>query len=123
MTLKTTKEQRDALLIKIDDPDFTVYNSVVRDLCHDADRARELEKQLDTAWENNKIIDKSRIEEMAKRDTLTAELAELRVKLDEALNRMDRARDILIKGTPTRECNWGVLDTADLRALKEQEKL
>ena len=51
MTLKTTKEQRDALLIKLDDPDFnvyntiTVYNSVVRDLCHDADRARELEKE------------------------------------------------------------------------------
>ena len=51
MTLKTTKEQRDALLIKLDDPDFavyntvTVYNSVVRDLCHDADMARKLEKE------------------------------------------------------------------------------
>ena len=59
MTLKTTKEQRDALLIKLDDPDFnvyntiTVYNSVVRDLCHDADRAGELEKEvarLDDGW-------------------------------------------------------------------------
>ena len=51
MTLKTTKEQRDALLIKLDDPDFavyntvTLYNSVVRDLCHDADMARKLEKE------------------------------------------------------------------------------
>ena len=43
MTLKTTKEQRDALLIDIDDPDFAVYNSVARDLCHDAGRAEELE--------------------------------------------------------------------------------
>jgi hypothetical protein len=41
--LKTTKEQCDALLIDIDDPDVTVYPSVVRDLCHDADRAREWE--------------------------------------------------------------------------------
>ena len=69
MTLKTTKEQRDALLIKLDDPDFnvyntiTVYNSVVRDLCHDADRARELGEEnadlrakLDGAYEKAALV-------------------------------------------------------------------
>ena len=59
MTLKTTKEQREALLIKLDDPDFnvyntiTVYNSVLRDLCHDADEARKMETEmmrLDAGW-------------------------------------------------------------------------
>ena len=49
-------------------------------------------------------------------------LADLRAKLDEALRRMDRARDILTEGAPTLKWTWGILDTSDLRALKEQEK-
>lgn len=35
--------------------------------------------------------------------------------LTQAIERMDRARDILTKGNPTPECNWGMLDTSDLR--------
>ena len=46
MTLKTTKEQRDALLTYYVDPDVTVYNSVLRDLCHDADEARRMETEM-----------------------------------------------------------------------------
>ena len=65
MTLKTTKEQRDALLIKIDDPDFTVYNSVVRDLCHDADMAEELEKEL-IAQDQNVVDLMNQVAEMSK---------------------------------------------------------
>lgn len=34
-----------------------------------------------------------------------------------ALERMDRARNILTSGNPTPERNWGMLDTSDLRAL------
>lgn len=34
-----------------------------------------------------------------------------------ALERMDRARNILTSGNPTPTCNWGMLDTSDLRAL------
>lgn len=33
----------------------------------------------------------------------------------DAFKRMDRARVILTKDEPTPECNWGMLDTADLR--------
>ena len=55
-------------------------------------------------------------------DELARRHADLRAKLDEALCRMDRARDILTKGTTTLECNWGVLDTSDLRPPKEEEK-
>jgi hypothetical protein len=40
--------------------------------------------------------------------------------LEMALERMDRARNILTDGKPTRECNWGMLDTSDLRALIPQ---
>ena len=46
MTLKTTKEQRTALLIFIADPDVIIYDNVVRDLCHDAGRAEELEEEI-----------------------------------------------------------------------------
>ena len=53
---------------------------------------------------------------------LDEENADLRAKLASAINRMDRARNVLTGGTPTLECNWGLLDTEDLRALKEQEK-
>lgn len=35
--------------------------------------------------------------------------------LREALERMDRARNILTNGSPTPDCNWGMLDTSDLR--------
>ena len=34
----------------------------------------------------------------------------------EALQRMERARDILTDGKPTPTCNWGLLDTGDLIA-------
>ena len=37
--------------------------------------------------------------------------------LEMALNRMDRARNILTNGKPSRECNWGMLDTSDIRNL------
>jgi hypothetical protein len=36
--------------------------------------------------------------------------------LSEALDRMDRARSILTDDNPRPECNWGMLDTSDLRA-------
>lgn len=36
--------------------------------------------------------------------------------LSSALERMDRARNILTKGNPTPSNNWGMLDTSDLRA-------
>ena len=40
-----------------------------------------------------------------------------------ALERMDRARNILTNGSPTPACNWGMLDTSDLRkALAQPEQ-
>jgi hypothetical protein len=40
--------------------------------------------------------------------------------LEQALERMDRARDILTNGNPRPECNWGLLDTAELRQALAQ---
>lgn len=36
-----------------------------------------------------------------------------------AMERMDRARNILTNGNPRPECNWGMLDTTDLRSNAE----
>lgn len=36
-----------------------------------------------------------------------------------AMERMDRARNILTNGNPRPECNWGMLDTTDLRSNVE----
>ena len=41
-----------------------------------------------------------------------AEAVEL---LHRAMERMDRARNVLTGGKPTPICNWGMLDTSDLR--------
>ena len=38
-----------------------------------------------------------------------------REALKQAIARMDRARRILTDGNPTPNCNWGMLDAADLR--------
>lgn len=42
-------------------------------------------------------------------------VAALRAALDDALARMDRARNLLTGGRPTPTCNWGMLDTSDIR--------
>jgi hypothetical protein len=39
----------------------------------------------------------------------------LRALLNDALDRMDRARHVLTNGNPRPECNWGVLDTSAAR--------
>lgn len=36
--------------------------------------------------------------------------------LKNAMERMDRARNVLTDGKPRQDCNWGMLDTSDLRA-------
>jgi hypothetical protein len=38
--------------------------------------------------------------------------------LARAIERMDRARNILTDGNPRPECNWGMLDTSDLKAAR-----
>lgn len=49
---------------------------------------------------------------------LTAELERTQRLLERAIERMDRARMILTDGNPRPECNWGMLDTSDLRSNK-----
>ena len=39
----------------------------------------------------------------------------IRAMLHNAMDRMDRARNLLTDGNPRPECNWGMLDTSDLR--------
>lgn len=45
---------------------------------------------------------------------------EVQRKLAVALERMDRARAILTGGNPRPDCNWGMLDTADLRTASSE---
>ena len=47
---------------------------------------------------------------------MTAELERTQRLLERAIERMDRARMILTDGNPRPECNWGMLDTSDLRS-------
>ncbi len=42
--------------------------------------------------------------------------ADLRKLLEDALERMDRARNILTNDAPSWHCNWGMLDTKDIRS-------
>ena len=122
MTLKTTKEQRDEWLNSAKSYTDIPLNCIaalpfefINNLCHDADEAERLETE---------VIRLSGL--LANRDAdtvyLRKEIADLRAKLNEALRRMDRTREILTGGTPTPDRNWGALDTSDLRALKEQDK-
>ena len=96
-TLKTTKEQRDGLLADMSDPDFdgTLLPSeeaIIKDLCHDADRARELEKRLE-------IVDGIPYDGIESRDItirlMDKEVAYLRAKLDEAETEIRYARNAL----------------------------
>ena len=141
MTLKTTKEQRDALSIFIDDPDVTVYNSVVRDLCHDADMARKLEKEntelRNIAVNRGAIIGKLGEENtklkhdgdefvdrwmrsIEKINELDEENADLRAKLNGAY---DRAAEELEKAFNEADTLNLLHGAARVRALKEQEKV
>lgn len=47
---------------------------------------------------------------------LTDVLERTQQLLATAMERMDRARNILTNGNPRPECNWGMLDTTDLRS-------
>ena len=126
MTLKTTKEQRDALLIFIADPDVTVYNtvtlynSVVRGLCHDAGQAEELEKEAARLYDGW----------YAQTRKLQEEIADLRAKLNGAQKDAERYRIIRYMGPMPFWMDYGGsvhdadgCDGAADRALKEQEKV
>ena len=138
MTLKTTKEQRDALLIKLDDPDFavyntvTLYNSVVRDFCHDADEARRMETEMLrlSGLLKNRDEDMAAYRKMA--DDLRAKLGEALIVLipfsqpqfsEELGGNVEGAASIVYAR------NGAVLRIGDfrraaaIRALKEQEKV
>ena len=77
MTLKTTEEQREAIL-RASDRDIIrgshqlafILHSDLKDLCHDADRARELEAYVETL--EDKVTG------------LEQDVIDLRTKLDEA---------------------------------------
>ena len=139
MTLKTTKEQRDALLTYYVDPNGIVYNSIVRDLCHDADEARRMETEmlrLDAGW--TEAMEDCH-EFYSQVCLLKKENADLRAQLEEALivlipfsqpqfseelgGNVEGAASIVYAR------NGAVLRIGDfrraaaIRALKEQEKV
>ena len=49
-------------------------------------------------------------------EVLQKRIAVLEAQLASAVNRMDLARDLLTDGNPRPACNWGLLDTSDIRA-------
>lgn len=51
----------------------------------------------------------------AELERLREENAEQRRLLEMAIERMNRARGILTGNNPRPECNWGMLDTSDLK--------
>lgn len=55
------------------------------------------------------------LNDSARRAEVREENKRLHEKLNEAIERMEMARNILTGGAPTPERNWGMLDTADLR--------
>ena len=129
MTLKTTKEQRDALLIKIDDPDFnvyntiTVYNSVVRDLCHDADRAGELEKEvarLDDGWTEAIEVSNAFYAQTCK---LQKEIADLRAKLVEKDSSIGHQAMTTLKTTKEQHDSWRHYSAEKLRLMLGKEDI
>ena len=129
MTLKTTKEQRDALLIKLDDPDFnvyntiTVYNSVVRDLCHDADRAGELEKEvarLDDGWTEAIEVSNAFYAQTCK---LQKEIADLRAKLVEKDSSIGHQAMTTLKTTKEQHDSWRHYSAEKLRLMLGKEDI
>ena len=123
MTLKTTKEQRDALLIFIDAQDVTVYNSVVRDLCHDADMARELEEEnmqdyldIERALSGQRLLYNRR---------LAIRVADLRAQLEGAYEKAAQVCEQTDDNGEGPDCwDWHAKDyAAAVRALKEQEEV
>ena len=123
MTLKTTKEQRDELLANnralLPYAQVSITLQMVHNLCHDADRARELEKELETGRKAWKVLQQ-------KND-------DLRAKLDEAYEKAanvceDKYDQFSSKDQfafPENRANaeQGCQSCAGaIRALKEQEK-
>ena len=84
-----------------------IYSDV--DWFHAAQRALR-HKQIEHQKLQGRLSDLKR---KAKSGVIDEALLQL---LDNALNRMDNARNILTDGNPRPECNWGMLDTSDLRA-------
>ena len=70
--------------------------------------------QYDDLQKRHENMRKNREREQRRYLKLEVENKLMREALDEAIERMDRARGILTNGAPTPECNWGMLDTADL---------
>ena len=109
MTLKTTKEQRDELLANnralLPYAQVSITLQMVHNLCHDADRAGEMEKELETGRKAWKVLQQ-------KND-------DLRAKLDRAY---DRAAEELEKAFNEADTLNLLHGAARVRALKEQEK-
>ena len=128
MTLKTTKERIEQLLVaaantRFDDCLLTLSREEVTNLCHDADMAGELEKELETGRKAWKVLQQKN--------------ADLRAKLDEAY---EKAAQVCENGILTADEVLSYLgsgnsgdvgaayaamesrsNAAAIRALKEQE--
>ncbi len=73
------------------------------------------------AWCEEEIADRARANQPSASSTGT-EAADAAALLLKALARMDRARSVLTNGNPTPTCNWGMLDTSDLRAAMKSAR-
>ena len=128
MTLKTTKEQRNKLIFQAEADakagEWTLLPEwTIQDLCHDADRARELEKEIQTL---NKCAfigsmrDCPTHGESEELKRLKQENADLRAKLDGAYEKA--ARVVEERGARIGGAIRPDKTARAIRALKEQEK-
>lgn len=150
-TLKTTKEQQDYLLKAIDDPDFFISNSDVRDLCHDANRAHALGwlwccgtrifYRCADEYKSASLYDVLRLyQEAADLHAKLEEAAYLKHRLNTIIPIFQEARDALTALTMAQVKLRGISSSladrmddagtynrekydAEQRALKEQEKI
>ena len=123
MTLKTTKEQR-AKWVRWAQSKCRIMLELsdIEDLCHDADRAWELEKELETGRKAWKLIGQA----------LRQEIDDLRAKLDAAYERAALTCEkeitggdyhyLAVHGHHDCMAQAAVNCAAAIRALKEQDK-
>ena len=132
MTLKTTKERIEQLLVaaantRFDDCLLTLSREEVTNLCHDADMAGELEKELETGRKAWKVLQQKNADLRAKLDGAYEKIIDdlhKRVGLCSHCGKTDCAGKASGSKLP------GVIATAEIlsslqsvfRALKEQDK-
>ena len=122
MTLKTTQEQTAELLVKAL-RFVALTRSEVANLCHDANKARELEKQvarLDAGWTEAIEVSNAFYAQTCK---LQKEIADLRAKLVEKDSSIGHQAMTTLKTTKEQHDSWRHYSAEKLRLMLGKEDI